>query len=362
MESLLSKMKISIDAFIEIIKFLFWTFILLNISSFIMYLFGISYFDLNYEDNIIVNNIITYIFLYFNLTIFVGIVLSIYDRSIFKVGFIYYILYIISFLAINNFTQYGGIVSFVSPIVFILGYCQVNKCHSKNIYVKFIVWFVLTGAFQLIELGYRELFFELANYDQYATYVEKIVICVNSLIFQILLYILLYKGVNGYEYKSIIYANSYGNAERFLQNTTMDEEAAREIEKMSSKERYLFLLFVVITQLKQFGIIAFVCMLGSGVNGFFELILVLIGFWKVRKILGQSFHFNDVLYCTVCSIVIFFIATRVTPSPYLSTFIPIIVGSFIAILLYYLKLHIDEYNKLKERAGEVEYENDTESE
>lgn len=358
MDKFLDRIGIDEYSFLRIIKFLILSFVLINISSFLMYSFGSSYFALDYNDSELLNNISSHIFLYFNLTIFSGMVFKIYDKNIFKIGLIYYLLYIIVynittyFYFLNFITEY---ISFISPIIFVIIYSQYKKCHSFKVYARFIACCTLIILFQLLEIQYRELFNGFVNYNLETDYINKLTIAVNNLILQFLIYILLYiKDVNNYGYQFILFTNAKSDVNIIQKQNEVDQETLQEIENMSKKDRFLFLTFVAVVQLIQFLIISITCILGSGTDGFTKLILTLIGFWGIRSILGKSFHFDDILHCTIFSALIFLIATKLSPHTNLSAFMPVIMGGLVAFSLYHLKIHFDKYKNLKDRLGDMD--------
>lgn len=383
MDKFLNKMKINRYMFDSIIKSYFTFFVILSFSNFILYAFGSTYFTLDsYKENVNLNLLVSYIFLYFNLTIFCGIVFRIYNKNIFTMGALYYILHLFIYF---HFEEYRATISFISPIVFtIVVYLfsklllVFNKRTNINLkcFVNLVFWFMIVALFQALELKYRMIFNNFINYNATMNYLEKLAMGSNTLMLQFLIYITFYRKESNYydgndkiynaiwnrrSSKSFIRTRRESSERQLLQSSTKQNERnnQEQVENFSyakqATEQYklLYLFYLFVFQSIQFVLIAIVCILGSGKIGLAELILVLMGFWSTRKIVVLSVHFNNIYHCTLFSMTVFFLATKFVPQPYTFILLPIIVGSFIALLLYHLKLHLNEYNNLKKKDGYI---------
>lgn len=226
------------------------------------------------------------------------------------------------------------------------------------------------------------MFDNFTNYNATMNYLEKLAMYSNTLMLQFLIYITFYrKDGNYYDGNDKIY-NAIGNRRsgkflfrtrrgnsrrQLLQSSTkQNERSNREqignvsnAKRATEQYRLLYLWYLFVFQSIQFVLIAIVCIIGNGKIGLTELILVLMGFWSTRKIVVLSVHFNNIYHCTLFSMMIFLLATKFVPQPYTFILLPIIVGSFVAMSLYHLKLHLNKYNDCKKRDGNI---NDKENE
>lgn len=389
MDKFLNKMKIDRYMFNNIVKSYFVFFAILSFSNFILYTFGSTYFTLdNYAENVKLNLLISYTFMYLNSVILCGIVFKIYNKNIFIMGTILLIFHLSMYYF---FEEYQVVINFINPIIFtaiIYLFCKllfvfnVRTNVDLKCFLRLALWFIVAVFFQFLELQYRIMFNNFINYNATMNYLQKFAMYSNTLMLQFLIYITLYRKEGNYydgndevynaiwnkcSGKFLIRTRRGSSGRQLLQSSTKQNERSNreQIENVSNAKRateqyrLLYLWYLFVFQSIQFVLIAIVCIIGNGKIGLTELILVLMGFWSTRKIVVLSVHFNNIYHCTLFSMTIFLLATKFVPQPYTFILLPIIVGSFVAMSLYHLKLHLNKYNDCKKKDGNI---NDKENE
>lgn len=352
--------KVGIDKYVRfnIIVFSIMAFVTLSFGSLLMHLFGSSYFALNYKDNFILNEIVSYTFMYLNCVILSGIVFRIYNKSIFGVGFLYFLFQIVVYKLFIDMFPY---VNFPTPFILVLIHCILRKDIKLKYFKNLIILSVTIIFFQVIELKYRMIFYSFIDYNLTTSYIEKFVIYLNIFILQVLIYYFYY--IKEVMFNARIYTIRR-NSGKFLFNAKSksgNEPTQEEIEildfykSMTIGQRiYVTFIFCSI-QILQMLLVVLLCFIGSGTSGVINLIIILIAFWINRKIIGtnNSFHFDNFKLCTIFSMLIFFIATLLSPQPYFSTFISVSIGVLIAVFLCILKFYSNRYKELEDKVGDL---------
>lgn len=78
-------------------------------------------------------------------------------------------------------------------------------------------------------------------------------------------------------------------------------------------------------------------------NAFAELSFFLVGFFFTRTFLGETFHLNSTLKCTLFTWTVFFLITAFIPSIEISVFLCVILGALMATYMNYIVVK-DEKN------------------
>lgn len=363
MDKFLDKVGIDKYKIFEIIIFCFMAFVTLSIGSLLMYLFGSSYFALNYKDNLLLNDMVSYFFLYLNLTIFCGIVFKMYNKKIFILGAIYFIFHLFIYFSLINKIPY---INFFSPIIFTIIYFVYKILRYKKInyqfFINLILWFCISMIFQFVELKYRSVFYQVMDYTYVLNYVEKFAIYLNIFMLQFLIYLIMYMReviFNVRLYSSWWCSGKSFNGSKFKSSNEITQEVDVDVleffKSMTIGQRIYASIVLCLVQILQVLFVVFLCYLGSGKSGVINLFLILIVFWRIRKIIGsdKSFHLDTFGHCTIFSAIVFFIATKIALQPYISTFFSVLIGISIAVLFCILKFYSDRYKKLENKVGDL---------
>lgn len=351
--------KIGIDKYVRfnIIVFSIMAFITLSFGSLLMCLFGISYFALNYKDNFVLNEVISYIFMYLNCIMLLGIVFRIYNKSLFKTSLLYFIIQIVLYktLIINH-----PYINLFTPLILIVIYCGLKKEFNLKIFKNLSFWYFIMLVFQIVELTYRMIFYSFVDYNSMTTYVEKFAILINLLMLQILIYLFFYM-------KEVIFnveLYSLRNTCKFPFNSKQegrnelnqeDVEILEFYQSMTIGQRIYVSFIFCSVQILQILFVVFLCYLSNGKSGIINFVLILIVFWANRKIIGSdnSFHFDTFKHCTIFSGLVFLIAIKLAFQPYIWTFMSVLIGISIAVLFCILKFYSDRYKELEDKVGDL---------
>lgn len=77
-------------------------------------------------------------------------------------------------------------------------------------------------------------------------------------------------------------------------------------------------------------------------HAFAELSFFLIGFFFTRTFLGETFHLNSTLKCTLFTWTVFFLVTAFIPSIEISVFLCIILGALMSTYMNYIVVKDDK--------------------
>ena len=112
----------------------------------------------------------------------------------------------------------------------------------------------------------------------------------------------------------------------FKECLQQDQESIQEVDEIGYK------VFLVLLSLAQLFAVGTLCYFINRVT--IEYIIIVLSFFAIRPILGESYHANTVLKCTTLAMLVFTTATRLPLPTYVSIFCCVLIGLLVAYLMH----------------------------
>lgn len=306
---------------------------------FVLKMFGLNYFGLDTENEIIngINNFVSYWRLenvWFTFTLYINayIVFAITCNDNSKKMKLFTLLTIPIHIFIDIMKEYmdGSPVMVIIDLIylFILAMCYIKFVKRDKIY-KYNVgnyWlFMLSSTiFQLISLITRNMIIEIPG-----GFIINTVISLDYLVLSMMLYKLYFiKGgkslcVQVHSYSLVLLTSLRTLPTRFLQSYQSSKPETKQ-DELANK------IYVVLFWLYNFFTLAVILLIGGLNHTFIECIFILSSFWINKGVFGKAFHLSKASTCFIVSSLSYYALNRLTWKIGISFLVPLLLGMSLA--------------------------------
>ena len=302
---------------------------------FILKMFGLNYFGLDTENEIIngINNFVSYWRLenvWYSITLYINgyIIFSITCNDDSKKMKIFTLLTIPIHIFVDIMKEYmdGSPVMVVIDLIylFILAMCYIkfvkrDEIHRYNI-GNYWILVICMNIFQIISLITRNMVIEIPG-----DFIINTIISLDYLVLSIMLYKLYFiKGgkslcVQVHSSSLVLLTSLRTLPTRFLQSYQSSKPETKQ-DELANK------IYVVLFWLYNFFTLAIILLIGSLNHTFIECIFILSSFWINKGVFGKAFHLDKASICFIVSSLSYYILNRLTWKIGISFLVPVVLG------------------------------------
>lgn len=135
--------------------------------------------------------------------------------------------------------------------------------------------------------------------------------------------------------------NVVGNGK---QEAEVSDETMDRFNSLSKYQKLFIMIKIFAFQVSQMILILGICLID---NVLIEVAIIFPMFWIVRWILKNGWHSNNLIWCTITSLIAFYGGAKLTIPLHLSMLFPIITGVLIAYSIYRVAIYVEEHNNMK---------------
>lgn len=231
------------------------------------------------------------------------------------------------------------ITSTLIPLVYILIHAALDKSIIKTAF-RWIGYHIIIGVYQYLALMVKIGMFE---WDAYSfMFWDGILFSIDFILFNIILYFI----IGGKKH-----ANQWVVRTKDIESASFDYEdykALAEFETLSKKQRFLSLLLLSAFQLFQMLLILGISAIG---NVFIECVFTMLSYLAYCIVIKHRLHCENVSVCTIISMALFYVASKITLPVNISMYVPILIGFLTAYSLYLMQVHIEEFEYYKKHSS-----------